>query len=82
MFPRMILETFSVSSSKTSYLISEAVDPYFNTLNIEGVKKSSSSFTIHHEETTNKQVKNSLILKVSFGQKQIQLLNCIILKHI
>ena len=46
------------------------------------MKKSSSSCTIHYDEATNKQVKNSLTLKVGFVQKQIQLLNCIILKHL
>ena len=40
MFPGIILETFSMSPSKISYLISEAVGPYFDTLNIEDVKKS------------------------------------------
>ena len=44
MFPQIILETFSVSSNEISYFISEAVDPYFNTINIEDVKKSRCNF--------------------------------------
>ena len=67
----MIVETFSMSSNNISYLISEAVGPYFNTLNIEDVKKTSLLFTIHYAETTNKKVKNSLTLKQVFEQKQI-----------
>ena len=62
----MILETFSMSSSKISYLVCEAVGPYFDTLNTEDVKKSSSPFTIHYNETTNKQVKKELDIKIRF----------------
>ena len=39
MFPGVKPKPFSMSFSKISYLISEAVGPYFNTLNIEDVKK-------------------------------------------
>ena len=60
MFPGIILETFSMSSDKISYLISEAVGPYFNTINIEDVKKSSSPLTICYKKTTNKQLKKRL----------------------
>ena len=49
-FIRLIPETFSKRSSKISYYISEAVGPYFNTLNIEDVQKSSSQFTIHYNK--------------------------------
>ena len=63
MLPEIILETFSMSPSKISYLISQPVGSYFNTINIEDVKKSSSSFTIFDKEITNKQVKNSVALK-------------------
>ena len=66
MFPGIILETFSVSSSKMSYLKTEAVGPYFNTLNIEHVKKNSSPFTIHYCKTTNKQVEKQLGIKIKF----------------
>ena len=44
MFPQIILETFSMSSNEISYFISEAVDPYFNTKNIDDVKKSRFNF--------------------------------------
>ena len=63
MLPEIILETFSMSPSKISYLIFQPVGSYFNTINIEDVKKSSSSFTIFDKEITNKQVKNSVALK-------------------
>lgn len=52
-----------MSSSKFSYLISEVVCPYFNTINIEGVK---SLLTIYYNETTSKQVKKQLEIKVRF----------------
>ena len=59
-------EALSRSSSKISYLISEAVGLYFNTLNVEDVKKSSSSFNIHYDETTHKQVKKQLETEIRF----------------
>lgn len=65
-FPGIIPETFLTSSSKISYLIPEAVGPYFNTLNIEQVKKRSSPFTIHYNKTTNKQVEKQLGIKIKF----------------
>ena len=74
MFPGLIPEPFSLSSSKISHLISEAVGPYFKNPNIEDLKKSSPWFTIHFDKTTNKQMRKQLGNKISFGQKQIQLL--------
>ena len=74
----LIPETFSVSSSKMTYLIPEGVGPYFNTRNIEHVRKSSSPFIIHDNEQTTNRSKNSLELKQGIDQKQIQLLKCII----
>ena len=69
MFPGIILETYSISSIKISYLISEAVGPYFNTINIKDVKKSSSPFTICYNETTNKQVKKQLGIELKFSSE-------------
>ena len=66
MFPGIIPETFLMNSSKILYLIFKAVDPYFNTLDTEDVKKSSSLFTIHYDKTTNKQVKKQLDIKIRF----------------
>ena len=66
LFPGIIPETFSMSSSKISYLVSEAVGPYFNTLNTEDMKKSRLPFTIHYDKTTNKQVKKKLYIKIRF----------------
>ena len=66
MFLEIILETFSMSSSKISCLISEAVGPYFNTIYTEDVQKSSSPFTICYKETTKKQVKERLGIKIRF----------------
>ena len=55
-----------MSSNKISYLISEAVGPFFNAINIEDMKKSSSLFTICYKETTNKQIKKRLGIKLRF----------------
>ena len=56
-FPGIIPGKFSISFNNTSYLVSEAVDHYFNILNTQDAKQSSPSFTIHYNETTNSQVK-------------------------
>ena len=40
----------SVSYSKISWLISEALGPYFSNLNIEDGKKSSPLFPIHYNK--------------------------------
>ena len=66
MFPEIILETFSMRSNKISYFISETVGFYFNTINIENVKKSSSSFTICYKEIADKQVKKRFGIKIKF----------------
>ena len=62
MSPGIIQETFSISSNKI-YLISEAIGPFFNTIIIEELKKSSSLFTIFYNKTTNKQMKEQLGIK-------------------
>ena len=69
MFPGIILETYSISSIKISYLISEVVGPYFNTINIKDVKKSSSPFTMCYNETTNKQTKKRLGIELKFSSE-------------
>ena len=69
MFPGIIPEPFSLSSSKISHLISEAVGPYFKTPNIEDLKKSSPWFTIHFDKTTNKQMRKQLGNKIKFSSE-------------
>ena len=66
MSPGIIQETFSVSSNKI-YLISEAIGPFFNTIIIEELKKSSSLFTIFYNKTTNKQMKERLGIKIKLS---------------
>ena len=66
MSPGIIQETFSISSNKI-YLISEAIGPFFNTIIIEELKKSSSLFTIFYKKTTNKQMKEQLGIKTKLS---------------
>ena len=66
MSPGIIQETFSISSNKI-YLISEAIGPFFNTIIIEELKKSSSLFTIFYNKTTNKQMKERLGIKIKLS---------------
>ena len=66
MSPGIIQEIFSISSNKI-YLISEAIGPFFNTIIIEELKKSSSLFTIFYNKTTNKQMKERLGIKIKLS---------------
>ena len=45
-----------MSSSKVSYLVSEATGPYFKQVVADDVKNSGSPFTIQYDETTNAQI--------------------------
>ena len=58
-FPRIMLETFSMSPSKISFLTSEGIGPYLNTLN-------SSLFSNHYNKTTNQQVEEQFDIKITF----------------
>ena len=57
MSPGKIPNNFTMSSSKVSYLISEATGPYFKKIVADDVKNSGSPFTLQYDETTNAQVK-------------------------
>ena len=81
-FPGIMPETFSISSGKITYLIPEPVGLYFNTLNIEYVKKNSSPFIIHYNETNSKQVKKQLGIKTKLWPGADSAVKCIILKHV
>ena len=56
MFPGAIPNTFTMSSSKVSYLISEATGPFFHGLVVSDVKASKIPYSLQYDETTNKQV--------------------------
>lgn len=74
MFPGKIPNNFTMSSSKVSYLISEATGPYFKKIVADDVKNSGSPFTLQYDETTNAQVNKQLDLKIRYwssAQSQI-----------
>src|SRR6267154_4063429 len=66
MFPGAIPNNFTMSSSKVSYLISEATDPFFHALLVSDVKASKMSYSLQYEETTNKQVQKQLDISVRY----------------
>ena len=66
MFPGKIPENFTMSSSKVSYLVSEATGPYFKQLVADDVKNSASPFTLQYDETTNAQVNKQLDIKIRY----------------
>ena len=66
MFPGIIPRKFSISFNSNLYFVSESVGHYFSILNIQDLKQSSSSFTIHYNKTTISQVKKQPGIKIRF----------------
>ena len=66
MFPGKIPDNFTMSSSKVSYLVSEATRPYFKQIVADDVKNSGSPFTLQYDETTNAQVNKQLDIKIRY----------------
>ena len=66
MFPGKIPDNFTMSSSKVSYLVSEATGPYFKQVVADDVKNSGSPFTLQYDETTNAQVNKQLDIKIRY----------------
>ena len=60
MLPGKIPDNFTMSSSKVSYLVSEATGPYFKQVVAHDVKNSGSPFTLQYDDqTTNAQINNN-----------------------
>ena len=66
MFPGVIPDGFTMSSSKVSYLISEATGPFFHDLAVSDVKASKLPYSLQYDETTNKQVQKQLDICVRY----------------
>ena len=66
MFPGKIPNNFTMSSSKVSYLVSEATGPYFKKIVADDVKNSGSPFTLQYDETTNTRVNKQLVIKIRY----------------
>ena len=66
MFPGKIPDNFTMSSSKVSYLVSEATGPYFKQVVANDVKTSRSPFTLQYDETTNAQINKQLDIKIRY----------------
>lgn len=60
MFPGRIPESFTMGSTKVSYLITDATGPYFHDCLIEDVLASETPYTIQYDETTNSQDKKTI----------------------
>ena len=74
LFPGKVPESFTMSSSKVSYLVSKSSGPYFKQVLANDVKTSETPFTLQYDETTNAQVNNQLYVKIrywSLAQSQV-----------
>lgn len=65
MFPEEAAN-FTMSSSKVSYLISEATGPYFHDRMISEIQQSNGYFTVMYDETTNEQNNKQLEIYVRY----------------
>ena len=63
-------ENFTMSSSKVSYLISEATGPYFHDKMIDDINKSDAYFTVMYDETTNDQNKKQMEIYVRYWSEE------------
>ena len=66
MFPGKIPDNFTLSSSKVSYLVSEATGPHFKQVVACDVKDSGSPFTLQYDETTNAQINEQPDIKIRY----------------
>ena len=74
MFLGKVPESFTMSSSKVSYLVSESSGPYFKKVLANDVKTSETPFTLQYDETTNAHVNKQLDIKIrywSLAQSQV-----------
>jgi len=53
MFPCSIPESFSLSRTKVSYLLTDALELYLKKQLIYDINSSKNSFSLHFDETTN-----------------------------
>jgi len=61
MFPSdPVAKDFTCGATKTSYIITHGLAPYFRDLLLADVKKSNTGFTVHYDETTTIQIKKQL----------------------
>ena len=86
MFPGKIPDDFSMSSSKVSYMVSEATGPHFKKIVVDDVLNSQSMYTIHYDETTNAQIQKQLDIKIRFwsvaqGKVQVHHLQSYLMGH-
>ena len=70
MFPGAVPKNFSLSSSKVSYMISDAIGPYFHKMLIDDIKLSNSPIVLLYDETTNAQHLKQLDIQVRYWSKQ------------
>jgi hypothetical protein len=79
MFPGRIPDNFSLSSSKVSYLISDATGPHFHELLLRDVKESDLPYTIQYDETTNAQTQKQLDIAIRFWSAKRE---CVMVHHL
>ena len=67
MFPDSdVANTFSMGQTKASYIVGEALGPYFIKVVVDDLVKSGLPFSIHFDETTTSQVKKQMDLTLRY----------------
>lgn len=66
MFPNAVPDKFSLSRSKMSYLITDALGPHFRQIVLDGIQNHSTYYTFMYDETTNSESKKELQVAVRY----------------
>ena len=68
MFPCQTTDSFTMSKSKVSYVLSDGLGPFFLSDLINHVNSSDSVFTLHYDETTS-QIKKQMDIGIGRPRK-------------
>ncbi|KAL5243999.1 hypothetical protein ACI65C_011409 [Semiaphis heraclei] len=66
MFPNAVPDKFSLSRSKMSNLITDALGPHFRQIVLDGIQNHSTYYTLMYDETTNSESKKELQVAVRY----------------
>lgn len=79
MFPEGVPATFSLSASKASYLITDALGPYFKNELLKEIQDKNKKVTIQFDETSNVKTKKELQIRIIYWS---DLLGLIVNRHL
>ncbi|KAJ8677891.1 hypothetical protein QAD02_013678 [Eretmocerus hayati] len=79
MFPRGVPESFSLSATKVSYNMTDALGPHFLSRSLVDLRRPNTKFVLQFDESPNSKKKKELQVRVSFWSES---LNRIVNRHL